>query len=186
MRPGRAVRGLILLAIVVAVGGSAIASLVAGGVDKAERFLEDITTPRASPPPGSSETPSARKQPTLDPAPAPPARTSTPPANPRGVGRGSLLRPFAFGAAIRRLRTGGYGQLTNLRVAPERIDATLLTKGGALRHVQIVPGGELRRFGPATAGFRGVPTMSLAGIEPARLSASRARRPSGWAWRRAG
>ena len=108
-----------------------------------------------------------------------PRHRSAPPANPRGVGRGSLLRPFAFGAAIKRLRNGGYGRLTNLRVAPERIDAILLTKGGALRNVQIVPGGAVRQFGTATGGFRGVPTMSLAGINsgaPQRLTRSAAER----------
>jgi hypothetical protein len=177
-RPGRAVRGLVLLAIVVAVGGSAIASLVGSGVDKAERFLEDFTTPQAAPPPASSEIPSGREPSAVDPEPATPAR-SAPPAIPRGVGRGSLLRPFAFGAAIKRLRNGGYGRLTNLRVAPERIDAALLTKGGALRHVQIVPGGDLRQLGSATSGFSGVPTMSLAGIDagaPQRLTRSAAER----------
>jgi len=177
--PGRFVSALITLGIVVALGGVAISALVSSGVDKVERFVDDFTTPQVSPPPASSEVPSGAEQPTLDPAPAPPAQAAAPPATPRGVGRGSLLRPFAFGAAIKRLRNGGFGQLTNLRVAPERIDATLLTKGGALRHVQIVPGGELRKFGPATAGFRGVPTMSLAAINsgaPQRLTRSAAER----------
>ena len=186
--PGRLVSGLITLAIVVAVGGVAISSFVGSGVDGVQRFVNDFTTPQAAPPPASSEAPSGREQPTLEPSPVPPARSAppatprrvaAPPATPRGVGRGSLLRPFAFGAAIKRLRNGGFGQLTNLRVAPERIDATLLTKGGALRHVQIVPGGELRRFGTATGGFRGVPTMSLAAIDsgaPQRLTRSAAER----------
>lgn len=167
------------MGIVVAVLGGAIGSLVSSGVDTVERFVDDLTTPLEAPVPPSSESPSGREQPALEPPPAPRARSSAPPANPRGVGRGSLLRPFAFGAAIKRLRNGGYGQLTNLRVAPERIDATLLTKGGALRHVQIVPGGALRQFGTATGGFRGVPTMSLAGINagaPQRLTRSAAER----------
>ena len=176
--PGRFVSGLITLGIVVALGGAAISALVSSGVDKVERFVDDFTTPQASPPPASSETPSGREQPALDPEPAPPAQAA-PSANPRGVGRGSLLRPFAFGAAIKRLRNGGYGRLTNLRVAPERIDAILLTKGGALRNVQIVPGGAVRQLGTATGGFRGVPTMSLAGINsgaPQRLTRSAAER----------
>lgn len=173
--PGRFVSGLITLGIVVALGGVAISALVSNGVDTVERFVDDVTTPQAAPPPASSEVPSGREQPILD----PPARSSAPPADPRGVGRGSLLRPFAFGAAVKRLRNGGYGRLTNLRVAPARIDATLLTRGGALRHVQIVPGGAVRRFGTATGGFRGVPTMSLAGIDaraPQRATRSAAER----------
>ncbi len=173
--PGRFVSGLITLGIVVALGGVAVSAFVSSGVDTVERFVDDFTTPQAAPPPASSEVPSGREQPTLD----PPPRSSAPPADPRGVGRGSMLRPFAFGAAIKRLRNGGFGRLTNLRVAPERIDATLLTKGGALRHVQIVPGGGVRRFGTATGGFRGVPTMSLAGIDagaPQRATRSAAER----------
>jgi hypothetical protein len=180
-KPGRAVRGIVLTVVVVAIAGGAIASLVGSGVNKVERFVDDFTTPRASPPPppaSSSEVPSGQQQPT--PAqPAQPVQPARPAAPPRGVGRGSLLRPFAFGAAIKRLRNGGYGRLTNLRVAPERIDATLLTKGGALRQVQIVPGGDLRQFGTSSQGFSGVPTMSLAGIDagaPQRLTRSAAER----------
>ncbi len=175
LRPGRAARGLLTTLIVVAVAGAATASLVGSGVDRVERVMDDFTTAPARPAPAaglaSGRAPAAR-----DPA---PAASERPAAAPRGVGRGSLLRPYAFGAAIERLRGGGYGRLTYLRVAPERIDATLLSKGGALRHVQIVPGGGLRRFGPAGRGFSGLPTMSLAGIEagaPQRLTRSAAQR----------
>ena len=35
------------------------------------------------------------------------------------------------------------GRLTNLRVAPDRIDATTVTKDGRLRLLQVVPGGAL-------------------------------------------
>jgi hypothetical protein len=175
-KPRRAVRGLVMTAVVVAIAGGAIASLVGSGVHKVERVVDDFTTPQVSPPPppaaSSSEVPPAAQQP----APARPVRSATPP---RGVGRGSLLRPFAFGAAIKRLRTSGFGRLTNLRVAPERIDATLLSKGGALRHVQIVPGGGLQQFGPASQGFGGMPTTSLAGIDagaPQRATRSAAGR----------
>ena len=56
---------------------------------------------------------------------------------------------------MNRLRTGGYGRLGNLRVAPERIDATLVTKDGRLRQVQIVPGGAVRVIGTTGAGFAG-------------------------------
>lgn len=176
---GRAVRGLVILGILVAVGGGAISAFVNSGVDRVDRFVREFTTPQeATPEPSiSQEVPSGAEQPT--PPPPNPARAAVP-TNPRGVGRGSLLRPYAFGAAIKRLRSSGLGRLANLRVAPERIDATLLTKAGSLRHVQIVPGGTLRKFGSAGAtGFSGVPTMSLAGIDagaPQRLTRSAAER----------
>lgn len=170
----RAVRGLVLLGIVVAVAGAAIASFVSSGVDKVERFVDDLTTPRVTPASPDPEVSAGRDQPTLAPPPA--ARPAGPPV---GLGRGSLLRPYAFGAALRKLRNGGYGRLTNLRVAPERIDATLLTKAGALRHLQIVPGGAVRQFGTGSTGFSGVPTMSLQGISaaaPQRLTRAAAER----------
>lgn len=170
----RAVRGLVLLGIVVAVAGAAIASFVSSGVDEVERFVDDLTTPQVTPASPDPEVSAGRDQPTLSPPPA--ARPAGPPV---GLGRGSLLRPYAFGAALRKLRNGGYGRLTNLRVAPERIDATLLTKAGALRHLQIVPGGAVRQFGTGSTGFSGVPTMSLQGISaaaPQRLTRAAAER----------
>ena len=80
--------------------------------------------------------------------PAPPGEA------PVGLGRGSLLLPAAFERAVTRLRGGGYKGLTNLRVAPERIDASLITRGGSLRHVQIAPDGALRTFGASTPRLR--------------------------------
>lgn len=175
----RAVRGVVLLGIVVVVAGSAIASFVSSGVDKVERFVDDLTTPQVTPATPEAEVPTDREQPTLAPPPAPPAKAAVPAGPPVGLGRGSLLRPYAFGAALRKLRNGGFGRLTNLRVAPERIDATLLTKAGALRHLQIVPGGAVRQFGTGSTGFSGVPTMSLQGISaaaPQRLTRAAAER----------
>ncbi len=89
----------------------------------------------------------------------------------RGLSVTSLLRPAAFGKAMTRLRTGGYGRLMNLRVAPDRIDATMLTKDGRVRQVQIVPGGAVRVIGTSPAGFAGARTMALKGIVTARPSA---------------
>jgi hypothetical protein len=56
---------------------------------------------------------------------------------PSGLQTGSLIRRDTFGAAVERLRTAGLGRLTLLRVAPARIDARLLTRGGRLRNVQL-------------------------------------------------
>jgi hypothetical protein len=87
---------------------------------------------------------------------------------PKGLGDGSLVRPAALGAALRQIRTQGGGRLTNLRVAPERIDAQLLTPAGRLRSVQIKPGGKLERFGPDSgAGFDSVSTIPFGRLNPA-------------------
>ncbi len=78
-----------------------------------------------------------------------------------------------------RLRTGGYGRLTNLRVAPDRIDASMLTKDGRLRQVQIVPGGAARVLATSPTGFTGARTMTMKGIDagaPQRLTRSAAGR----------
>jgi hypothetical protein len=77
-------------------------------------------------------------------------RTVAPPSTspaPRGLGPRSLVRKVNFAAAIRKLSSSEL-RVDQLRVAPERIDATLLTRGGRLRSVQIKPGGALERFGP--------------------------------------
>ncbi len=169
----RAVRGLVILVILVAVGGFALAA-VGTGVDKVTRVVREFTTPQVASESPSSEVPSGARQPTLQ---APPAARAAAP--PRGLGRGSLLRPYAFGAAVKRLRSGGYGRPTHLRVAPERIDATMLTGRGVLRNIQIVSAGSARQLGPDIKGFRGVPTLSLKGIDagaPQRLTRAAAGR----------
>jgi hypothetical protein len=94
------------------------------------------------------------------------APPSTAPA-PRGLGRRSLVRKANFAAAIRRLSSSEL-RLDHLRVAPERIDATLLTRGGRLRSVQIKPGGALERFGPDSGpGFDQVGTMPFGRLNAA-------------------
>jgi hypothetical protein len=86
---------------------------------------------------------------------------------PTGLGEGSLMRRADLAAALTQLRSSENTKLTNLRVAPERIDATLLTNEGRLRHVQITPGGKLRRFGSdGSPGFDNVPTISFSRLNP--------------------
>jgi hypothetical protein len=88
-------------------------------------------------------------------------------APPKGLGGGSLVRPATFAAAMREIRTKGGGRLTNLRVAPDRIDATLLTSAGRLRSVQVKPGGKLERFGSDSGpGFDQTTTIPFARIRP--------------------
>jgi hypothetical protein len=87
---------------------------------------------------------------------------------PKGLGAGSLVRPDNFTAALTQIRTKGGGRLTHLRVAPERIDAQLLTGAGRLRSVQVKPGGKLERFGPDSgAGFDQSTTIPFARLNPA-------------------
>ena len=94
------------------------------------------------------------------------APTTSEPA-PKGLNGESLARPEALAAALATIRSKGGGKLANLRVAPERIDATLLTPQGRLRHVQVKPGGELERFGSDSgAGFDSVPTISFEKLRP--------------------
>jgi hypothetical protein len=97
--------------------------------------------------------------------PSPVAKPSTGPV-PRGLGPRSLVRKANFAAAIRKLSSTEL-RLDHLRVAPERIDATLITRGGRLRSVQIQPGGALARFGPDSGpGFDQASTMPFARIRP--------------------
>jgi hypothetical protein len=99
---------------------------------------------------------------------------------PKGLGPGSLVRQDSFAAALKQIRTQGGGRLTNLRVAPERIDAQLLTAAGRLRSVQVTPGGKLERFGPDSgAGFDQSTTIPFARINtaaPQRLARAGAER----------
>ena len=76
-----------------------------------------------------------------------PATPEAPAVAPKGVGGRSLVRRDHFAAALAKL-SGSELRLTHLRLAPERIDAQLLTRGGALRSVQVKPGGESEQLGP--------------------------------------
>lgn len=110
--------------------------------------------------------------PTTVPSPATPA---TPPT---GFGRGSLLLRANFATALGRLRQEG-ARLRSLRVAPDRIDASLLTRDGRMKQVQITSGGEVRRFGTSGPGFSTAGTFLLAGVvraAPFRLARSAAGR----------
>ena len=157
---GRLLRAVITVVVVFAVLGGIISTLVDEGVDRADRFVRELDPPAVQAPgvpgAGAGATPAAR-----------------------GLSAGSLLRPAAFGRAMTRLRTGGYGRLTYLRVAPGRIDASMLTQDGRLRQVQIEPGGAARVLATSSSGFAGARTMTMKGIDtgaPDRLTRSAARR----------
>jgi hypothetical protein len=85
----------------------------------------------------------------------------TPPA---GLQAPSLIRQDNFAAALKTMSDAGLGRPASIRVAPERIDATLV-KGGRFHQVQITPGGELREIGTGSAPPR--PAVAYAAIDPA-------------------
>jgi hypothetical protein len=89
---------------------------------------------------------------------------------PTGMEGESLARPANFAAALREISRAG-GGVTNLRVAPDRIDATLKTPEGRLRHVQIKAGGELERIGPDSGpGFDSSETIPVSRLKPPALA----------------
>ncbi|MEO8690950.1 MAG: hypothetical protein ABI611_22390, partial [Solirubrobacteraceae bacterium] len=58
-------------------------------------------------------------------------------------------------------------RLTSLHLAPERINAQLLTRGGRLRHVQVQPGGAVEQFGSDSGpGFDTATTIPFSRLDP--------------------
>ena len=99
----------------------------------------------------------------LEVAPATPAK---PAVAPKGVAGRSLVRRANFAAALAKLR-GSELRLTSLRLAPERIDAQLLTRGGRLRSQQVLPGGAVKRLGSDSGpGFDRTSTIPFALLNP--------------------
>jgi hypothetical protein len=87
--------------------------------------------------------------------------------DPKGFDQGSLVREANVADALTQIQSEG-GKITNLRVAPERIDAQLLTPQGRLRSVEIRPGEELQRVSPDSgSGFDNTPTIPISRINPA-------------------
>ena len=98
---------------------------------------------------------------------------------PTGLGAESLLRAEALRRSLTQLRGERIGRIQSLRIAPERIDATLLTRRGSLVSVQIRPGGGLRRLAESGSGFGAVGTIPYAAIvadAPQRLVRAAAER----------
>ena len=97
---------------------------------------------------------------------------------PTGLAGKSLVREDRFGPAMRRLQEQGYGRLTNVRVAPERINAQFLTKDGGLLNVQLGYDGKLQSFGKSGTGFS-PPTIPFSRVNtaaPERLTRRSAER----------
>jgi hypothetical protein len=67
-----------------------------------------------------------------------------------GIGGDSLIRKENFANAVATLAGAGLGRPLTMRVAPDRIDATLIASG-RLHQVQITPGGELNELASGDA-----------------------------------
>ena len=107
----------------------------------------------------------------------------TPAEQPTGLGPGSLLRPAGFSRALADIRRRDIGRLQNLRVAPERIDATLFTPRGTLVNVQVSATEGYRKFSESGPGFTASDTVRYGQLDPrapqrlTRAAAERLGRP---------
>ena len=76
------------------------------------------------------------------------------------------MRKANFAAALAKLRSSEL-RLTHLRLAPERIDVQLLTRGGRLRSQQVQPGGAIKQLGSDSGpGFDQSRTIPFARLKP--------------------
>ncbi len=97
---------------------------------------------------------------------------------PRGLQRGSLLRPAAFGTLLRKVRADPGGKLLLLRLAPERADLQLSRRGGGMSILQVRYDGD-RSLVRTSAGGSTSKAIIFSQIDrnaPARLVRSAARR----------
>jgi hypothetical protein len=98
-----------------------------------------------------------------------PSDTTPPTTDVTGITGDSLIRKDHFASAIATLRSSGLGRPLTMRVAPDRIDATLIA-GNRLHQVRIAPGGELNELasGDAAPG-RTIPYKAIDTSAPERL-----------------
>jgi hypothetical protein len=96
---------------------------------------------------------------------------------PTGLQADSLIRHENFATAVNTLSGAKLGRPLTIRVAPDRIDATLVN-GGTLHQVQITPDGELRELGSGgAAGTRAVVAYgAIDSAAPERLTRAGATR----------
>ena len=93
------------------------------------------------------------------------------------------MRPAAFERALGDIRRRDIGRLQHLRVAPERIDATLHTPKRTLVNVQVSAAGGFQRFSESSPGFPATNTIPYDRLDPrapqrlTRAAAERLGRP---------
>ncbi len=170
---GGVVIGLVVLALV----GAGVAQLVAqvsGGVDEVRRVISTVR-PQTSPAPAGEpqRAPGAA-------APSTPA-AGGPDSPPAGFGTGSLLLRANFARAMTALRREG-ARASSIRVAADRIDASIVTTQGRAKQVQYRWDGSIMRFGDPRSGTTLTGTFALADLDRraafrlARSAAGRAKR----------
>ena len=86
-------------------------------------------------------------------------------AAPTGLQDTSLILRANFADALATLRKSGLGRPFSLRLAPDRIDATLIGEGGRMHQVQVDAEGELRELGSSAGPARR--TIAFSRIDPA-------------------
>jgi hypothetical protein len=88
---------------------------------------------------------------------------------PAGVKGDSLIRKANFAMAVAVLESSGLGKPLTMRVAPDRIDATLVSNG-RMHQVQVKPSGELRENAVVAAPpGRTIPYKAIDTAAPERL-----------------
>jgi hypothetical protein len=98
---------------------------------------------------------------------------------PRGLQRGSLLRPAAVDTLLRKVRADPGGKLLLLRLAPDRADLQLGRRGGGLRIVQLRSDGGRTLLAASSSGGSGRKSITFSKIDtgaPSRLVRAAARR----------
>jgi hypothetical protein len=94
------------------------------------------------------------------------AESQSPSAEPpTGLENASLIRRANFAEAMATLKKSGLGRPFALRVAADRIDATLIGAGGKLHQVQIDSEGALRELGSNPSSDRAA--LAYGRIDPA-------------------
>lgn len=136
-RRGRRRGGRLILLLVVGYLGF---QLIGGLADRVQDVADTITVPKLSPPAPAEE--------------------------PTGLGPRSLLRPRAFERALGDIRRRDIGRLQHLRVAPERIDATLHTPKSTLVNVQVSAADGFQRLSESSPGFPATSTIPYGGLDP--------------------
>ncbi len=153
-RRGRRHGGKLVLLLIVGYLGF---QLIGGLADRVRDVADTITVPNLEPP--------------------------TPAEEPTGLGPRSLLRAAVFERAMADLRRRDIGRLQHLRVAPGRINATLITPRGTLVNAQITATEGYRQLSESSPGFPATNTIRFGGLDPrapqrlTRAAAERLRRP---------
>jgi hypothetical protein len=100
------------------------------------------------------------------PIPFPGSDPEKPAKPPVGLESRSLIRRPALKRALADLQRRKLGRPKSLRVAPDRIDAELLTANGRLRSVQVNTTDDFRQFSVTGPVFRSLGSMSWSKIDP--------------------